>query len=61
MRAVFRGRHSGAMRKHRTRNLEILGCAIAHPRSRSARTGMTFEFEAAGRGGKSGTGSDVVA
>src|SRR6202011_6147227 len=26
-------RHSGAMRKHRTRNLEIPRCAIAHLRS----------------------------
>jgi hypothetical protein len=29
----FRLRHSGAMQKHRTRNLEIPRCAIAHLRS----------------------------
>src|ERR1700759_5843862 len=34
-------RHSGTMRKHRTRNLEILRCAIEHPSSCFARPGMT--------------------
>ena len=35
-------RHSGAVRLHRTRNLEILRCAIAHHSSRFARPGMTM-------------------
>src|SRR5579871_4850091 len=36
--------HSGAVRKHRTRNLEILRCAIAHHSSRFASPGMTAQI-----------------
>ncbi len=40
-------RHSGAMRKHRTRNLEIPRCAIAHLRSGpSDHPGMTVSTSA---------------
>src|SRR5690349_7223096 len=35
-------RRSGAMRERRTRNLEILRCAIAHQSSRAACRGMTM-------------------